>query len=506
MEEKVPTGVPGLDRVLAGGYPANSLCLIEGEPGVGKTTLGLQFVLEGVRTGEPVLYITLSETVEELRTIADSHGWSLEGASLLELGTTEESLQHDFRYTVFHPAEVELDQITQQVLDEFERVRPRRAVYDSLSELRLLIQNPVRYRRQLLALKQFFTRNGATVLMLDTLVSGPRDYQLHSLARGIIKLHRTAPFYGTTRRTVEIVKMRGVADVREGFHSCELRTGGLEVFPRLEGIRQPMIATLQTVASGIAGLDEMLCGGLNRGTTTLVLGPSGTGKSALATTMAANVAQTGSHVIVFMLDENIHTSLARARSLGMDVQSLAERGTLHFREVAVSTLSPGELLSIVRAAVEEQDVDCIVLDGLNAYFAVEPDRAALLIQIHDLITYLDRRGVVTVLVVGQHGVLGTWTRYPLDISFLADTVILLRHFESHGSIGKAVAVVKKRTGPHQRVIREFLLSSSGVAVGEPLRDLKNVLSGWTKAGAEDSADAATATATAMQPDDFDDRT
>ena len=473
---RLGTGIAGLDSVLEGGFPANRLYLVEGDPGTGKTTLALQFLLEGARRGEPVLYVTLSETKEELTAVARSHGWSLEGINLHELVPPEESLKAEAQYTIFHPSEVELGETTRRVIEEVERIQPRRVVFDSLSEMRLLARDPLRYRRQILALKQFFAGRRSTVLLLDDRTSTDADLQVQSIAHGVLMLEQLELDYGAERRRLRVSKLRG-SRFRGGFHDFTIRTGGVEVFPRLVAAGRRAEFEPGSVASGVAALDALLGGGLDRGTSTLVLGPAGCGKSSLATHFAAASARRGERAAAFIFDEGVNTYLGRAAGLGTDLREEVEAGHLTVQQVDPAELSPGEFTHAVCEAVERDGARLVIIDSLNGYMQAMPDERFLTAQMHELLTYLNQQGVVTLLIMAQHGFLGSMSS-PVDVSYLADTVVLLRYFEAAGAIRRAISVVKKRTGRHEDTIREMRLSASrGVEVGEPLTAFSGVLTG-----------------------------
>ena len=475
-QSRLGTGSAGLDTVLEGGFPVNRLYLVEGDPGTGKTTLALQFLLEGVRRGEPVLYVTLSETKEELTAVAHSHGWSLEGVNLHELLPPEESLKAEAQYTIFHPSEVELGETTRAVIEEVERIQPRRVVFDSLSEMRLLARDPLRYRRQILALKQFFSGRRSTVLLLDDRTSSAADLQVQSIAHGVLMLEQMALDYGAERRRLRVSKLRG-SRFRGGFHDFAIRTGGIEVFPRLVAAQRRREFKSEPVVSGVAELDALLGGGLDRGTATLVLGPAGSGKSSLATHFASASATRGEKAAAFIFDEGVNTYLGRAAGLGTDLREAVETGHMSVQQVNPAELSPGEFAHNVCAAVEG-GARVVVIDSLNGYLQAMPDERFLTSQMHELLTYLNQQGVVTLVVMAQHGFMGVGMSSPVDVSYLADTVVLLRYFEAGGAIRRAISVVKKRTGRHEETIREMRLSAArGVEVGEPLTAFRGVLTG-----------------------------
>jgi circadian clock protein KaiC len=472
------TGVPGLDDVLGGGLTENRLFLVEGSPGSGKTTLSLQFLRDGVARGETVLYVALSESLDELHASAASHGWDLEGITLYEL-PLRGIQESDNRYTMFHPAEIELAETATMVLAEADRVKPSRLVFDSLSELRLLAENPLRYRRQILALKQHFTKREMTVILVDDRVGEERDTDLHSLAHGVITLERKESDYGSLRRRLSVGKLRG-RKFREGFHDFAIRKGGLEVFPRLVAAEHHDSFTDESLSSGLPSVDSLLGGGLTRGTSTLLLGPSGTGKSSLATQFAAHNARTGRHVATFLFEESMATYLMRARGLGAGLEPLIESGKMSVRQVDPAELSPGEFAGLVRDEVEKQGANMIVIDSLTGYLNAMPSENFLKLHLHELLTYLGQNGVSTIMTLTQHGIVTGAEQSPIDASYLADTVILLRYFEAFGEVRQALSVIKKRTGVHERTIRELRLDK-GIHVGEPVREFHGVLTGVPQA-------------------------
>jgi circadian clock protein KaiC len=474
---RLATGSAGLDSILEGGFPANRLYLVEGDPGTGKTTLALKFLLEGARRGEPVLYVTLSETKEELTAVARSHGWSLEGVTLHELVPPEESLKAEAQYTIFHPSEVELGETTRLVIEEVERIQPRRVVFDSLSEMRLLARDPLRYRRQILALKQFFSGRKSTVLLLDDRTSAAADLQVQSIAHGVLMLEQMELDYGAERRRLRVSKLRG-SRFRGGFHDFTIKTGGIEVYPRLVAADHRQDFKTDAVTSGVAEFDALLGGGLDRGTATLIMGPAGSGKSSLAAHFAAEAAGRGEAAASFIFDEGVNTYLNRAAGLGLDLRAHVEAGLLKVQQVDPAELSPGEFAHAVCDAVTSGGARVVIIDSLNGYLQAMPDERFLTAQMHELLMYLNQQGVVTLLVMAQHGFMGAMMNSPVDVSYLADAVVLLRYFEAAGAIRRAISVVKKRTGPHEDTIRELRLSASrGVEVGEPLTAFRGVLTG-----------------------------
>jgi len=473
-QQRASTGIPGLDHILGGGLPSNHLYLVEGTPGSGKTTLGLQFLRRGVTDGEKGLYITLSETASELKTVAASHGWSLEGVEVFEL-ITDEGLSPESEQSILHPSEVELGETTRGVMAAVERLQPTRVVFDSLSEMRMLAQNPLRYRRQVLALKSFFAVRGCTVLMLDDRSADHDDLQLHSIAHGVINLEQTVDQYGPERRRLRVIKMRGIR-FRGGEHDFNLDTGGLAVFPRLVAAehRQPFDGSL--VSTGTAELDKLLGGGLARGSNTLFSGPSGVGKTTSAIACVRAGLKRGERVVYYLFDEGLGTLLVRSRALGLDIDNFLESGALQIRTLDPAEVSPGEFANMVRAAVEEGEAQTVVIDSLNAYLQAMSGDKHLLLQMHELLTYLNQRGVVTILILAQHGVLGE-IRNDVDLSYLSDGILLFRFFEARGSLLKAVSVIKSRTSEHEVTIREFRLGKNGVEVGQALTDFEGVLTG-----------------------------
>ena len=473
---RAATGIEGLDQILGGGFPRNRLHLVEGNSGTGKTTLALQFLRDGCRRNEPCLFITLSETRDELLAVARSHGWSLDGILIHEMVPPEENLRPEAQYTLFHPSEVELGETIRTVFDEVDRIKPARVVFDSLAELRLLTQDNLQYRRQILSLKQFFAGRRCTVLLLDDRSNERGEPKPRSLAHGVLLLEQLAPLYGAERRRLRVIKMRGVR-YRGGFHDFKIETGGLAVFPRLVAAEHQRPYQRDQLASGVPGLDLLLGGGLSRGTSTLIIGPAGVGKSALAARYALSAAHRGERATVFVFDESVSTYLARSVGLGMDMTPEITAGRLLLQQVDPAELCPGEFIQRVRRAVEQEQTRVLVIDSLNGYLNAMPEERFLTLQLHELLMYLGHQGVVTILVVAQHGILGGAMQTPLDISYLADKVVLLRNFEANGEVRQAISVVKKRCGPHERTVREYQLGPRGLDVGPPLREFHNVLTG-----------------------------
>ena len=472
------TGVEGLDEVLVEGLPCNCFYLVQGDPGSGKTTMAMQFLFEGVRLGEKTLYITLSETEEELLKVAQSHGWSLDSIALFELSAIESLVRPEAQTTVFHPSELELTKVTDLLLNEIRKTRPARIVFDSLSEFRLLAETPLRYRRQLLNLKQEFSKYQATVLLLDDKMDNKRmtgDPHVLSLTHGVIELEQLSPDYGRSRRRLRVVKLRGVR-YREGYHDYAIETGGLRVFPRIVAAEYRNEHRREPVASGHKDLDDLLGGGLDRGTTTLIMGSAGTGKSTLALQYAAQMAARGERSVVFAFDEVRGLVLARAASLGLDIKQHVDSGLITIQQVDPAELSPGELAMQIRRKVEDGS-KLIVIDSLNGYMNAMPGEQYLANQLHELSAYLNQQGVVTVFILALHGLVGH-SEAPIDLSYLADTVVNVRFFEAAGAVRQALSVIKKRSGRHEKTIREFQLESGkGLQIGKPLTEFHGVLSG-----------------------------
>ncbi len=472
--DHLSSGISGLNELLRGGLTAHRMYLIEGLPGTGKTTLALQFLLEGRDCGEKTLYVTLSETVEELDAIAKSHQWSLDGVELFQLPMSD-GLSSADEYTLYHPAEVELGETIKGVLDMIDRVRPTRVVLDSLSELKLLARDPLRYRRQILALKEFFTGRDCTVLLLDDLSAGGGDLQLQSLAHGVIVLQMLPFEYGRARRRLRIAKFRGIAAV-EGFHDFVIRRGGLEVFPQVKPPRDVRAEPGTEVNSGLPELDQLLGGGLNWGTTTLIIGPAGTGKSTLAAQYAAS-GVIKAHAAIFLFDERASTFVARADAMGMKMSERLKEGTVTIEQIEPGEMSPGEFSHRVCRSVIDGNVRVVLIDSLNGYLNAIPQVEAPLVRLHELLSFLNESGVATLLIVAQHGIVGSHMATPLDVSYLADTVVLLRFFEAQGMVRRALSIMKRRTGPHESTIREFTIGPTRLHVGKALAEFQGVLTG-----------------------------
>jgi circadian clock protein KaiC len=477
----ITTGIAGLDDILRGGLTPHRLYLLEGDPGSGKTTLALQFLLAGALNGEPALYVTLSETRAELLSIAESHGWDLSGVTIHEMMPSEKHLDPDAQLTMFHPSELELSETMAQVLDLVEKIKPKRVVFDSLSELQLMAANGLRYRRQILALKQFFAGRQTTVLLIDDRTAKADERQLQSIAHGVVQLEQQHTEYGAERRRLRIVKMRGM-NYRGGYHDFVIRKGGLDVYPRLIAAEHYEIYDNRAMASGLASLDELLGGGLPMGSSTLLMGPAGSGKSSVAVQFAVAAAQRGQRTACFIFDETVGTLRTRTRSLGLDVETHLESGLISVQQVDPAELSPGEFVSIVRRAVEGEDENgrpakLIVIDSLNGYIHAMPEERHLMAQLHELFTFLGHCGVSTLVSVTQSGLVGRDMRTPVDSTYLADNVILFRYFEAAGAVRRAISVVKKRSGSHEQTIRELKLTGEGLHIGPPLTDFQGVLGG-----------------------------
>ena len=481
MQQTLPkalTGIVGLDDVLHGGLVTNRLYLVEGTPGTGKTTLALQFLLEGVIRGERGLYITLSETAEELRVVAESHGWSLDGIAVFELASGGDALDPDREQDLLHPWEIELGEVIKLITEEIERLSPSRIAFDSLSELRLLAQDPLRYRRQILGLKQFVAGRNSTVLLLDdrsTVTSGGVDLQLHSICHGVLTLERLSVDFGINRRRIEVAKMRG-APYREGWHDYAIRTGGLVVFPRLVAAEHADEIPDASASSGIAELDLLMGGGPTRGTSTLITGPPGCGKTTIALQFALAAAERGEYTVIYEFDERYSTLLMRTAKLGLDLRPYIAAGRISLRPIDPAELSPGEFTHMVCKEVETNQGKLLIVDSLSGYMNAMPDERQLLLQMHELLSFLNRRGVVTFLINPMIGVVGP-IHSELATSYLADAVLLLRFFEAEGRIRKAISCLKNRGGGHEDAIRELRIDHGGIRIGEPLTEFSGVLTG-----------------------------
>jgi circadian clock protein KaiC len=474
--KRISTGIAGLDAISMGGLPENRLYVVEGTAGSGKTTLATKFLLDGVGRGEEVLFVSFSEAEIELKLVASSHGWELgDSFHLYVPDFTAESSNPDSDFTIFEPGEVELNELMRSIFDQVERIRPKRVVFDSLSELRLLARDPLRYRRLIIGLKIFFATKECTVIFTDELTVN-HDPQLQSIAHGLITLEQTPREYGPVRRRVRLVKLRG-SRIQEGYHDFVIRTGGLEVFPNLVAKDHHRDFAREQYSSGIEALDRLLGGGLMRGSSTLISGPAGVGKSSIACAYSASAASRGEHAALFVFEENKATVIERADGLGMPFDRHVKSGNIAITQVNPAEFSPGEFVSLVRSAVEKDRASVVVIDSLNGYMAAMPDENFLLIQMHELLTYLNQQGVVSLIITAQNGIVGSALGSPVDASYLADGMIAMRYFESGGIVRQAISVIKKRHGSHERTIREIGLSSHGIAVGEPITDFEGVLSG-----------------------------
>jgi circadian clock protein KaiC len=470
------TGVSGLDEILAGGLAKGRLFLVEGSPGTGKTTIASQFLMAGAKAGEKVLYITLSETEEELRDGAASHGWIFDDDFVVfELVPPESLLDDNQQQSLLYSSDLELGETTKRIFEAFERVKPARVVLDSLSEIRLLAQSSLRYRRQILALKHYFSHNDATVLMLDDLTADVMDKTVHSVAHAVIRLEELSPTYGAERRRMRVLKYRG-RRYRGGYHDFVIDTGGVRIFPRLVSAEHHSRFTRETVPIDNAPLNELLGGGFERGASNLILGPAGTGKSLLALSFVRSAIARGESAAMFAFDEELGLLFERSKGLGIDLQEMVDSKRLVIEQIDAAELTPGEFSERVRVCVEKYGARTVVIDSLNGYQAAMPEEQALILHMHELLQYLNRQGATTFLTVAQHGLVGDM-KSPVDVTYLADTVILLRYFEALGRVRRAISIVKKRTGSHEDTIREFMIGSSGITLGEPLTGFQGVLRG-----------------------------
>jgi circadian clock protein KaiC len=473
---KAQIGVEGLDDILAGGLAPGHVYLLEGNPGTGKTTIALQFLLEGAKAGETGLYITLSETEQELREGAASHGWVLNDAiHVFELLPPESLLDEERQQSLLYSSDLELGETTKAVFEAIERTKPVRIVLDSLSEIRLLAQSSLRYRRQILALKHYFAKQGATVLLLDDLTTDTNDKTVHSLAHGVIRLEALTPTYGAERRRLRVIKYRGQR-FRGGFHDFAIVEGGVQVFPRLVSGEHKTGFARTVLTSGIGELDALLGGGLEKGSSTLLMGPAGAGKSLLTLQFIVSAVARGEKAALFLFDEELGLLLDRTRLMGIDLEAMCAAGNLFIEQVDAAELSPGEFTHRVRTKIDHHGVKTIVIDSLNGYQAAMPEEQFLVLHMHELLQYLNRQGASTFLLVAQHGLVGDM-KSPVDVTYLADTVILLRYFEAFGQVRRALSVIKKRFGSHENTIREIRVDSSGIAIGEPLTGFQGILRG-----------------------------
>lgn len=469
------TGIPGLDDILSGGLARGRSFLLEGNPGTGKTTIALQFLLHGRSAGERGLYVTLSETRDELIATASSHGWDLDGIDIYELLPPENLLSEDQRQSLLYSSDLELGETTKRIFEEFERVDPDRIVLDSLSEIRLLAQASLRYRRQILAMKHYFAKRDATVLLLDDLTTEVDDKAVHSIAHGAIRLEELSPDYGAERRRLRVLKYRGNR-FRGGYHDFVIETGGVRAFPRLVSAEHRTDFKRDVLPAQSAELNALLGGGVERGSSVLVLGPAGAGKSIMVMTFIASAASRGEKSALFIFDEERGLLVARAKGLGIDLDALVASGHLFLTQVDAAELTPGEFSEKVRQSIERDGVKTVVIDSLNGYQASMTEERALILHMHELLQYCNRQGATTFLTVAQHGLMGDM-KAPIDLTYLADTVILLRYFEAMGAVRRAVSVVKKRTSAHENTIREYWLDKNGVTLGKPLTEFHGVLRG-----------------------------
>ncbi|MGE8064278.1 ATPase domain-containing protein [Pseudomonas sp. NPDC089569] len=473
---KASTGIEGLDDILDGGFSRSHLFLLEGEPGTGKTTIALQFLLAGARAGERTLYITLSETERELRQGARSHGWELDdNVCIFELTPPENLLDTEHQQSLLYSSDLELGEATRQIFETVERVKPNRVVLDSLSEIRLLAQSSLRYRRQILAIKHYFVRYDATVLLLDDLTTEALDKTVHSVAHGVVRLEELTPNYGAERRRIRVMKYRG-QKYRGGFHDFTILEDGVHVFPRLVAAEHRGAYLREQLTSGIAQMDALLGGGIETGSSSLILGPAGTGKSLVAMLFAAAAVTRGEKAALFIFDEELGLLFDRMKKIGIDLQVLQDTGNLLIEQVDAAELSPGEFADRVRRCVDNGDIKTVVIDSLNGYQAAMPEENALVLHIHELLLYVNRKGAATFMTVAQHGLVGDM-QAPVDITYLADTVILLRYFEALGKVRRAISIIKKRTGAHESTIREYRIGSGGITIGQPLDAFQGILRG-----------------------------
>jgi len=473
--EKAQLGIAGLDDITVGGLARGRLFLLEGSPGTGKTTIATQFLMAGVAAEERALYITLSETEDEFRAGARSHGWSLEGIDIFELVPPESLLDDQQQQSLLYSSDLELGETTRRIFDAFEKIKPERVVLDSLSEIRLLAQSSLRYRRQILALKHYFARSGATVLMLDDLSSESIDQTMHSVAHGVFRLEELSPEYGAERRRLRVIKYRGQR-YRGGYHDFVIATGGVNVFPRLVSAEHRKEFEREVLTTGSSELNALLGGGIERGSSVLILGPAGTGKSLLALTFVAGAVHRGERAAMFVFDEELGLLIERAKGLGIDLQAMVDTGQLVLEQIDAAEFTPGELSERVRHSVVENNVRTVVIDSLNGYQASMPGEQALVLHMHELLQYLNRQGASTFLTVAQHGLVGDM-KAPVDVTYLADTVLLLRYFEALGRVRRAMSVIKKRTGAHEDTIREYRIDKRGITLGDPLVGFQGVLRG-----------------------------
>jgi circadian clock protein KaiC len=476
VRKKAGSGIRGLDEILAGGYSEGNVFLVEGEPGAGKTTVALQFLMEGAAKGERCLYVTLSETADELRQGASSHGWTLDAQiEVFELLPPENLLDENQQQSLLYSSDLELGETTRRIFEQVERLKPKRVVIDSLSEIRLLAQSSLRYRRQILALKHYFTRQGATVLLLDDLTSEASDKTVHSVAHGVLRLEELAPDYGAERRRLRILKYRG-QKYRGGYHDFTISTGGIQVFPRLVAAEHRSSFERKQLSTGLRDFDSLLGGGVDSGSSTLILGPAGTGKSLIAITFALAAIPRGEKAALFVFDEELGLLFERMKGMGIELDKLRESGQLLIAQIDAAELSPGEFAHRVCRTVDTHGIKTVIIDSLNGYQAAMPHENSLILHVHELLQFLNRHGATTFMTVAQHGLVGDM-QAPVDVTYLADTVILLRYFEAMGRVRRAVSIIKKRSGAHESTIREYKISDSGLTMGQPLEGFHGVLRG-----------------------------
>jgi circadian clock protein KaiC len=488
MEPRLKSGIEGLDDILSGGFPSNHLYLLEGDPGTGKTTLALQFLLEGTRLGERCLYVTLSESERELQEVAESHGWSLDDIPIFEMTPQSESIDPEAQYTVFHPSDVELADTIASVLKQVDERQPTRVVFDSLSELRMLAGNPLRYRRQILGLKRYFSGRNCTVLLLDDRTAEGHDLQLQSIAHGVIIMESAGREFGVKRRRLEIRKLRA-SRYREGFHDYAIETGGVVVYPRLVASEHVPGHQIKPLSSGTPQLDELLGGGLDSGTSTLLMGPAGCGKSTIAARYAVAAAERGETAAIFTFDETLITFIHRCTGLGMDLGSHMRSGRIRMFQLDPAEIAPGQFVHQVRQLVEDTHTTVLVIDSLNGFLNAMPGEQFLILQLHELLTYLDQQGVTTILTLAQHGVMGSGMDAPIDVSYLADAVLLFRYYEAHGELRQAVSVLKKRSGAHERTIHSLSFNDDNLQVGPALTNFRGIMTGLPQTNGESSLDS-----------------
>ncbi len=474
-QETARTGVANLDDILGGGLTRKRVYLLEGNPGTGKTTLALQFLLEGVRRGEKCLYVSMSESAEELHATAKSHGWTLDGVEIFELVSGDELLNDEQHQSLLYSSDLELGEATKSIFAAAHKMKPQRVVLDSLSEFQLLAQGSVRYRRQLLALKHFFSTQQATVLLLDDMTAEGKDRTIHSIVHGVLHLDELAPLYGAERRRLRVIKYRGKR-FRGGYHDFSIETGGVMVYPRLVAAEHHRQFVTGVAASGNAQIDEMLGGGLERGSSMLLIGPAGSGKSLLSLQFVKAALDRGEKAAIYVFDEEIGLLKRRASGMGFDLDAHARSGQLFLEAIDAAELSPGEFAHKVRSDVTERGATTVVIDSLNGYQAAMPEEQFLILHMHELLTYLNRQGACTMLTMAQHGMFGDM-KTPIDVTYLSDTVLLLRFFEAQGRVLRAISVVKKRTGSHENTIREFQIGKNGVRIGKALTQFQGVLRG-----------------------------